>query len=77
VELKMVHKVKVALRGLKTQIITKGWGLHNEFKSRITNSQGKYVGTFITNGVGLAEHKRRLEAIKKDTVKTIKGEHEK
>ena len=73
----MVHKTKVSLRGLKTQIITKGFGLHNEFKSRITNSQGKYVGTFVTNGVGMEEHKRRLKAIVKDTVKSIKGEHEK
>ena len=73
----MVHKVKVALRGLKSQVITKGWSVQNEVKSRITNSQGKYVGAFITSGVGMAEHKRRLEAIKKDTVKTIKGEHEK
>ena len=73
----MVHKTKVSLRGLKTQIITKGFGLHNEFKSRITNSQGKYVGTFITNGVGMAEHKRRLKAIAKYKVMSIKGEHEK
>jgi hypothetical protein len=72
----MVHKVNVALRGLKTQFMTVGWGMR-EMKSKITNSQGNYVGTFITNGVGMAEHKRRLKAIVKDTVKTIKGEHEK
>ena len=72
----MVHKTKVSLRGLKTQFMTVGWGMR-EMKSKITNSQGNYVGTFITNGVGMAEHKRRLKAIVKDTVKTIKGEHEK
>ena len=72
----MVHKVNVALRGLKTQFMTVGWGMR-EMKSKITNSQGNYVGTFITNGVGMAEHKRRLKAIVKDTVKTVKGEHEK
>ena len=73
----MVHKTKISLRGLKTQIITKGFGLQNEFKSRVTNSQGNYVGTFITNGVGLEEHRRRIKAIVKDTVRSIKGEHEK
>ena len=48
-----------------------------ELKSKITNSQGSYVGTFTTNGVGLEEHRRRLKAIAKTTVKSIKGEHEK
>ena len=72
----MVHKTKVALRGLKTQVVTTGYGMR-EMKSKITNSQGSYVGTFITNGVGLEEHKRRLKAIAKDKVRSIKGEHEK
>ena len=72
----MVHKTKVSLRGLKTQIVTVGYGMR-ELKSKITNSQGKYVGTFITSGVGLEEHRRRLTAIAKDTVRSIKGEHEK
>jgi hypothetical protein len=72
----MVHKVKVALRGLKSQIVSSGYGVR-ELKSKITNSQGKYVGMFITSGVGLEEHRRRLAAIAKDTVRTIKGEHEK
>ena len=73
----MVNKTKVSLRGLKTQVITKGWSFNSDFKSRVTNSQGKYVVTFVTNGVGMEEHKRRLKAIVKDTVKSIKGEHEK
>ena len=72
----MVHKTKVALRGLKTQVVTTGYGMR-EMKSKITNSQGSYVGTFITNGVGLEEHRRRLKAIAKDKVRSIKGEHEK
>jgi len=72
----MVNKTKVSLRGLKTQIVTVGWGVQ-EMKSKITNSQGSYVGSFITNGVGLEEHKRRLKAFAKDKVKSIKGEHEK
>jgi len=72
----MVHKTKVSLRGLKTQIATVGYGMR-ELKSKITNSQGSYVGTFTTNGVGLEEHRRRLKAIAKTTVKSIKGEHEK
>tara|TARA_R110000824_G_C15182232_1_gene673891 strand:+ start:71 stop:289 length:219 start_codon:yes stop_codon:yes gene_type:complete len=72
----MVHKVKVSLRGLKTQIVTSGYGMR-ELKSKVTNSQGSYVGSFTTSGVGLQEHQRRLEAIKKDTVRTIKGKHEK
>ena len=72
----MVHKTKVSLRGLKTQIVTSGYGMR-ETKSKITNSQGSYVGTFTTNGVGLEEHRRRLKAIAKTTVKSIKGEHEK
>ena len=72
----MVHKTKVALRGLKSQVVTAGYGMR-EMKSKITNSQGSYVGTFTTNGVGLEEHRRRLKAIAKTTVKSIKGEHEK
>ena len=72
----MVHKTKVSLRGLKSQVMTAGYGMR-EMKSKITNSQGSYVGTFTTNGVGLAEHKRRLKAIAKDKVRSIKGEHEK
>ena len=72
----MVNRTKVSLRGLKTQIVTVGWGVQ-EMKSKITNSQGSYVGSFITNGVGLEEHKRRLKAFAKDKVKSIKGEHEK
>ena len=72
----MVHKTKVSLRGLKTQIATVGYGMR-ELKSKITNSQGSYVGTFTTNGVGLAEHKRRLKALAKDKIRSIKGEHEK
>ena len=72
----MVHKTKVSLRGLKTQFMTVGWGMR-EMKSKITNSQDGYVGMFITNGVGMAEHQRRLKAFAKDKVKSIKGEHEK
>ena len=72
----MVHKTKVSLRGLKSQVMTAGYGMR-EMKSKITNSQGSYVGTFITNGVGLEEHRRRLKAIAKDKVRSIKGEHEK
>ena len=72
----MVHKTKVSLRGLKSQFVTVGYGMR-EMKSKITNSQGSYVGTFITNGVGLEEHRRRLKAIAKDKVRSIKGEHEK
>ena len=72
----MVHKVKVSLRGLKSQFVTSGYGVR-ELKSKITNSQGSYVGSFTTSGVGLEEHKRRLKAIAKPTVKSIKGEHEK
>ena len=73
----MANKTKIALRGLKAQLITAGWTFQGEVKSRVTNSQGNYVGAFITNGVGLEEHKRRLKAIVKDSVKSIKGEHEK
>ena len=72
----MVHKTKVSLRGLKSQVVTVGYGMR-EMKSKITNSQGSYVGTFTTNGVGLEEHRRRLKAIAKDKVRSIKGEHEK
>ena len=72
----MVHKVKVSLRGLKSQVVAVGYGMR-ELKSKITNSQGSYVGTFTTSGVGLEEHRRRLKAIAKPTVKSIKGEHEK
>ena len=72
----MVHKTKVALRGLKSQIVTVGYGMR-EMKSKITNSQGSYVGSFTTSGVGLEEHMRRLKAITKTTIKTVKGEHEK
>ena len=72
----MAYRTKVSLRGLKTQFMTVGWGVR-EMRSRITNSQGSYVGTFITSGVGMAEHKRRLKAFAKDRVKSIKGEHEK
>tara|TARA_B100000745_G_C19918619_1_gene308651 strand:+ start:338 stop:556 length:219 start_codon:yes stop_codon:yes gene_type:complete len=72
----MVHKTKVSLRGLKSQFVTVGYGMR-ELKSKITNSQGSYVGSFITSGVGLEEHKRRLKAFAKDKVRSIKGEHEK
>jgi len=72
----MVHKTKVALRGLKSQVVTTGYGMR-EMKSKITNSQGNYVGSFTTSGVGLEEHRRRLKAIAKTTVKSIKGGHEK
>ena len=72
----MTTRTKVSLRGLKTQFMTVGWGMR-EMKSKITNSQGNYVGMFITSGVGLEEHKRRLKAFAKDRVKSIKGEHEK
>jgi hypothetical protein len=37
--------------------------------SHIKNSQGQYVGKFVTSGVGLAEHKRRLKAVAKDKIK--------
>jgi hypothetical protein len=56
--------------------MTVGWGMR-KMKSKITNSQGSYVGMFITSGVGLEEHRRRLKAFAKDRVKSIKGEHEK
>ena len=72
----MVARTKVSLRGLKTQFMTVGWGMR-EMRSRVTNSQGGYVGAFITSGVGMAEHKRRLKALVKDRVRSIKGEHEK
>ena len=49
----MANRTKVSLRGLKTQFMTVGWGMR-EMRSRVTNSQGSYVGAFITSGVGMA-----------------------
>ena len=72
----MPTTTKVSLRGLKTQFMTVGWAM-KETKSKVTNSQGSYVGVFVTSGVGLDEHKRRLKAFAKDTIKIAKGEHEK
>ena len=72
----MATKTKVSLKGLKTQLVTSGYGMRG-LKSKVTNSQGSYVGSFTTSGVGLEEHMRRLKAITKTTIKTIKGEHEK
>ena len=64
----MATKTKVSLRGLKSEVITSGW-LASEVVSHIKNSQGKYVGKFVTSGVGLAEHKRRLKAVAKAKIK--------
>jgi len=72
----MATKTKVSLRGLKTQLVTSGYGMR-ELKSKVTNSQGNYVGSFTTSGIGLEEHKRRLKAFAKDKIRSIKGEHEK
>jgi hypothetical protein len=72
----MATKTKVSLRGLRTQFMTSGWAMR-EMKSKVTNSQGNYVGMFVTSGIGRGEHNRRLKAFAKDKVKSIKGEHEK
>ena len=72
----MATKTKVSLRGLKSELMTIGW-MANKIESRIKNRKGQIIGKFITSGVGLDEHKRRLKAVAKDKVKSIKAEHEK
>ena len=64
----MATKTKVLLRGLRSELVTSGW-MATEVVSHIKNSKGQYVGKFVTSGVGLAEHKRRLKAVAKDKIK--------
>ena len=67
---------KVSLRGLRAQLITSGWTA-TQVVSQIQNSKGQYVGKFTTSGIGVDEHKRRLKAFAKDSIRSIKGAHEK
>ena len=58
----------VSLKGLSSSVVTNGF-MSNKVVSFIKNDHGAYVGKFVTTGVGLAEHNRRLKAVVKKTVK--------
>ena len=62
----MVGMVNITLDNVKFETLPAG-----NFKvvTELRNEKGSMVGKFVTTGVGMDEHQRRLKAIVKRTVK--------
>ncbi len=64
----MVKMVNIALDDVKFETLPAG-NFSNKVITELRNEKGSMVGKFVTTGVGMGEHQRRLKAIVKRTVK--------
>ena len=66
--MKSTSTKKVSLRSVKCETLQSN-PMSHEVVSQFKNSLGQYVGKFVTSGIGLDEHKRRLKVISKESIK--------
>ncbi len=64
------YEKSLSLDGLKLEKIRVD-GMY-AVSTPIRNGQGQHIGKFVTNGVGMEEHHRRLKGLVKRTIKCEK-----